>query len=111
MPDSTYLCLRIRDDSLVGTVNIRHRLNDYLLNFGGHIGYSIHPAQRGHGYGKEQLRLALKKCLGLGLSRVLLTCNLSNEASRRVIKINGGVLEDVRTRPVGEKMQRRWITL
>jgi len=111
VPDSTYLCVRIRDDCLIGLVNIRHQLNDFLLNFGGHIGYSIHPAHRGQGYGKQQLRLALGKCPALGLSRVLLTCNELNEASRRVIRANGGVLEDVRVKPDGEKMQRWWIIL
>jgi predicted acetyltransferase len=111
VPDSTYLCLRMHDDCLIGMVNIRHRLNDYLLNFGGHVGYSVHPAHRGQGYGKQQLRLALDKCRVLGLSRVLLTCNESNEASRSVIRANGGVLEDVRTNPDGERMQRWWITL
>ena len=111
VPDSTYLCLRMLDDRLIGMVNIRHRLNDFLLNFGGHVGYSVHPAHRGQGYGKQQLRLALDKCRDLGLSRVLLTCNESNEASRRVIRANGGVLEDVRAKPDGEKMQRWWITL
>jgi predicted acetyltransferase len=53
VPDSTWLCVRARDDCLIGLVNIRHRLNDYLLNFGGHIGYSVHPSHRGQGHGKE----------------------------------------------------------
>ena len=111
VPDSTFICVKALDDCLIGMVNIRHRLNDYLLNYGGHIGYSIHPAYRGQGYGKRQLGLALDKCRDLGLGRALLTCNLSNEASRRVITANGGILEDVRTGPEGEEMQRWWITL
>ena len=111
VPDSTYLCLRMHDDRLIGMVNIRYLLNDFLLNFGGHVGYSVHPAHRGQGYGKQQLRLALDKCRDLRLNRVLLTCNESNEASRRVIRANGGVLEDVRAMPDGKKMQRWWITL
>ena len=41
----------------LGFLNLRLRLNDYLLENGGHIGYSIRPSQRGKGYGKEQLRL------------------------------------------------------
>ena len=111
VPDSTFLCVRTKDDLLVGMVNIRLRLNDYLVNYGGHIGYSIHPAQRGQGYGKRQLSLALDRCRGLGLSRALLTCDGSNEASRRVIAANGGILEDIRTTPDGKRMQRWWITL
>lgn len=60
VPDSTFLCLRLTDDHLVGMINIRHDLNEYLLNYGGHIGYSIRPRDRGQGYGKEQLRLGLQ---------------------------------------------------
>ena len=29
------------DNKIVGIINARHELNDYLLNFGGHIGYSV----------------------------------------------------------------------
>lgn len=73
VPDSTFLCLRLTDDRLVGMINIRHELNDYLLNFGGHIGYGIRPGERGKGYAHEQLRLGLAQCRKLSLGLVLLT--------------------------------------
>ena len=38
--------------------------------------------------------MALPRCLELGLRRILVTCDTTNEASRRVIEANGGVLED-----------------
>lgn len=34
-------------------------LNDFYLELGGHIGYGIRPSERGKGYGKQQLALAL----------------------------------------------------
>jgi predicted acetyltransferase len=92
-------------------VNIRHTLNDFLLQFGGHIGYSIHPAERGKGYGKEQLRLALDECLKLGISPALLTCEPWNAASRAVILSQGGRLEDVRAKPDGTQFERYWIPI
>ena len=109
--DSTYLCIRTLDRRLVGMVNIRHELNDYLFHFGGHIRYSIRPGDRGRGYGVLQLKLALAECANLSISPVLLTCRDDNQISCRVIQKCGGALEDVRTSPEGENMQRWWIAI
>ena len=111
VPASTYMCLRTRDDRLVGLVDIRHRLNDYLLNSGGHIGYSIRPDERGRGYAKMQLLLALDKCRSLGISPVLIACAADNEASKRTIIACGGVLDDMRVSPEGRPTLRYWIHL
>lgn len=94
VPADTYLAVCRPDRRLVGMVNIRHALNDYLFQFGGHIGYSVRPGERRRGYAKEMLRLALNKCKGLKLDRVLVTCDSENEASARTIRANGGVLEN-----------------
>ena len=111
VPDSSFLCLRKADDRLVGMINIRHVLNEYLLNYGGHIGYSIRPQDRGQGYGKEQLRLGLQECRKLDISPVLLTCEPWNAASQRVITALGGIYEDSRTTPEGKTLMRYWIHL
>lgn len=111
MPASTYLCVRTRDDRLVGLVDIRHRLNDNLLKSGGHIGYSIRPDERGRGYAKMQLLLALDKCRSLGISPVLITCAADNEASKRTIVACGGVLDDMRISHEGRHTLRYWVHL
>ena len=90
----------------LGFLNLRLRLNDYLLENGGHIGYSIRPSQRGKGYGKEQLRLGLAEARKQGLERVLITCDEDNEASRRTILSAGGVYENTI-----DRSQRYWIDL
>ena len=94
VPADTFLAVCRSDRRLVGMVNIRHTLNDYLFQFGGHIGHSVRPGERRKGYAKEALRLALNKCKGLKLYRVLVTCDSENEASARTIRANGGVLEN-----------------
>ena len=105
--------LFLTDDAetkLYGAIDIRHGLNDVLLNFGGHIGYGIVPSERGKGYAKEQLRLALPVAKALGISRALITCNDWNTASARTIEACGGVFEDKR-QDGDETLCRYWIDI
>lgn len=88
----------------LGFVNLRLRLTDKLLEHGGHIGYSIRPSERGKGYAKESLRQALQLASQKRIELALVTCSRSNEASRRTILANGGVLEDIR-----QGTERYWI--
>ncbi len=46
VPVSTFILVRNSDNKVLGVYNIRHALNDYLFNFGGHIGYSIRSSER-----------------------------------------------------------------
>ena len=93
-----------RDGQAVGFLNLRLRLNDYLLEVGGHIGYSIRPSERGKGYAKEALRQGLQVAKEKNIKRALVTCSTENPASRAVILANGGVYEDVRN-----GTERYWI--
>lgn len=93
-----------RDGQAVGFLNLRLRLSDYLLEVGGHIGYSIRHSARGKGLAKEQLRQGLQVARSKNIKRVLVTCDCDNAASRAVILANAGALEDVR----GGK-ERYWI--
>ncbi|WP_153046261.1 GNAT family N-acetyltransferase, partial [Streptococcus suis] len=67
----------------LGFLHLRLRLNDFLLQKGGHIGYSIRPTERGKGYAKEQLRLGLQEAASKNITKVLVTCSTDNQASRR----------------------------
>jgi predicted acetyltransferase len=105
---TVYLAIREDDNKLVGIINIRHTLNDYLYNFGGHIGYSVRKAERKKGYAKEMLKFALEECSKMGMKKVLITCDSDNIASAKTIQSCGGVLENEIPED-GRVTQRYWI--
>ncbi|MEV6597587.1 GNAT family N-acetyltransferase [Actinoplanes sp. NPDC051346] len=100
----------VEDDEVLGSIALRHELNEFLLEAGGHIGYGVRPAARRRGLASRALAEVLPHARELGLDRVLLTCEVTNEGSRRTIERNGGVLEDVRDTALG-RLRRYWITL
>ena len=105
VPDIQLVAFSI-DGQAVGFLNIRLCLNDFLLEEGGHIGYSIRPSERGKGYAKETLRQGLQVAKEKNIKKALVTCSTENPASRAVIVANGGVFEDVHN-----GVERYWIDL
>lgn len=110
IPATLYLTIRKSDKKIVGNVQIRHFLNEKLLNYGGHIGDSVRPSERRKGYATEQIRLALEKCKELGINNVLMDCDKTNIGSAKAIQNNGGVLEN-EIYVENELVQRYWISL
>lgn len=98
---------------VVGFIQLRHELTDFLREIGGHIGYSVRPSRRREGHAARALGLALDRARELGLGRVLITCDDGNPASYRTIERNGGVLQDVRdgSRWGYALVRRYWIEL
>ncbi|MBC8075293.1 MAG: GNAT family N-acetyltransferase [Chloroflexales bacterium] len=92
MPQSDYWL--IEGERFLGRFSLRHALNEWLHTFGGHVGYEIRPSARRHGFGTTILRLGLAQARALGLRRVLVTCDSTNEASRKIIAANGGAFEN-----------------
>ena len=110
VPSSTYLAVREKDNYIVGMIDIRHYLNEYLTQAGGHIGYGVRKTERNKGYAKQMLKLALEKCKELKIKRVLITCDEDNIASEKVILSANAKLEDIRNVD-GENKKRFWIDL
>jgi predicted acetyltransferase len=102
----------VREGQIVGVLKLRHRLTPALENRGGHIGYFVRPSARGQGVATRMLALALPQARALGLIRVLLTCDIANHASARVMVKNGGVRTSDSTDPdTGLPLARYWIDL
>jgi predicted acetyltransferase len=80
----------------LGRIAIRHRLTASLREVGGHIGYDVRPSARRRGHATAMLRAALPVARGLGIASALITCDVDNVGSRKVIEHNGGELEDER---------------
>ena len=109
-PETIYLAIDIDEDYLVGMINIRHRLNDFLLKFGGHIDFSVRKSQRNKGYATEMLGLALKECKRINIKKVLITCDKNNIASAKTIINNGAKLVN-EIKEKNKISQRYWISL
>lgn len=110
VPATTYWL--IDEDGYVGRVSLRHELNENLLKVGGHIGYDIRPSKRRRGFGTKALELVLPKARSLGLEKVLITCDSTNIASKKIIESNGGVFESEVSGEKGHPNKLRfWIKL
>ena len=110
VPSTQFICVRESDNKMVGAIQVRHELNDYLRDFAGHIGYSVRPSERRKGYAVWMLQNVLPYCKSLGIKNVMVSCFADNEGSRRTILQNGGIYaETVREPRKGKLLEKYWI--
>ncbi|MBR3841145.1 MAG: GNAT family N-acetyltransferase [Erysipelotrichales bacterium] len=107
VPALTYFYVREEDDEIIGMINIRLALNDFLRKEGGHIGYCIRPTERQKHYATAMLESGLKVCDVLGIKDVIVTCDKSNTASAKVItNCNGELAEEFYSYTYKEVIQK-----
>ncbi len=115
LPDGWRPCTTLfleHDGALLGVVNLRHDLDSNLLEFGGHVGFSVRPSRRREGHATRLLGAALERARALGIDRALVTCAPDNAGSIGAVRRHGGVLWDERHLDrVERRVRRYWIDL
>lgn len=100
----------VKDDSYIGTVDIRHRLNWHLEKWGGHVHFTIRPTMRGKGFGVKILKKAMPIINYLGVDNALITLKPEDTAAITIVESCGGKFEDETT--ASDKfpaMRRYWL--
>ena len=98
----------IEKKEVVGTIDLRHFLNKDYFERLGHVAYYIHPLKRKKGYATKALNLAIKWYKKMPINKILITCYSNNEASKKVILKNGGILEKCVIDKQSDKMINRY---
>ena len=88
----TFFAIREEDNKIIGIIDLRHTLNEFLKDFG-NSGYSVRPSERKKGYATEMLRLLIKYAKEIGLTELHLSVERDNIPSIKTIVKNGGKLE------------------
>lgn len=103
-----------KEDEIIGWIQIRHKIplikiSPDITEEVWHIWYWIAPKYRRKWYATKMLKLALEKIkeLKLDIDNVLITCDVDNIWSAKVIENNWGVFEKVNLR----NKKRYWISL
>lgn len=95
----------MKDNTFIGTLNIRHRLNWHLEKWGGHLNFVIRPSMRDKGFGKKMLQKAVPYITFLGIERALLTVDPADAAANKIVQFVGAKLQD--TLPQTDKFPAR----
>jgi predicted acetyltransferase len=97
----------VLDGRIAARLSVRHELNEFLLQQGGHIGYGVLPEFRSQGLGTACLQRGLEITSTLGITRALVTCDEDNHISRRIIEHAGGHYES--SHPAPTPIRRYWL--
>lgn len=88
----TFFAIRKSDDKIIGMIDLRHTLNEFLKDLG-NCGYSVCPSERKKGYATEMLHQLLRVAKEAEMKELHISVERENTASIKVIRKNGGVYE------------------
>jgi len=99
---TTFFAVRKNDQKIVGMIDIRHHLgNEFLAEYGGHLGYSVRPGERKKGYATKMLKTGFEYAKALGIEKLMIACFADNTPSIKTIEKCGGILAE--TKPYSER--------
>lgn len=73
------------NDVIAGTISLRVGMNERLVRYAGHVGFSVMPEFRGRRLAGRSVGLLLPLAKRHGLQPLWLSCNPDNQGSRRVM--------------------------
>lgn len=88
----TFFALRKSDSRIIGMIDLRHTLNEFLKDLG-NCGYSVRPSERRKGYATEMLGQILQVAKEAEMKELHISVEKENTASVKVIRKNSGVYE------------------
>ena len=97
----------IRNGQTVGRIELRLGATDFMVRFGGQVGYEVDPPFRGHHFAARALSLLIPLAREHHLSPLWITCDPTNVASRRSCELAGATFIEVVTLPEDCDMYRR----
>lgn len=83
VPTYHFRMLHAQSREELGIINLRASSTPHIELYAGHVGFSVHPAYRGHRYASRSLRLLMPLARDLRLDPLWITCDPDNFASRR----------------------------
>ena len=92
---------------LIGQVDLRIGNSDYLIKYGGQLGYGITKAYRGNNYAVQACELLKYIALDNGMDSIWITCNTSNIASIKTCEKLGAKKIDTVTIPAWTELYQR----
>lgn len=88
----TFFAVRKNDNKIIGMIDLRHTLNEFLKDLG-NCGYSVRPSERRKGYATEMLSQLIQVAKHAEMEALHISVLQDNAASIKVIQKNGGVYE------------------
>jgi len=106
VPTYRFKMTRNRGNGEIGRIELRVGEVTRNIFYGGHIGYSVDQAHRGHHFAARSCRLLLPLARQHDMSEVWITCNPDNHASRRTCELAGAELVEIVDLPENIDMYR-----
>ena len=98
-----------RGGQQLGECTLRLGYTDRLY-FGGHIGYGIDVAQRGHHYAEEACRILFRLAAAHGMEYLYISCTPGNAPSYRTCERLVGTLLETVELPEDNDMREKGLT-
>lgn len=89
VPAYHFLMTHTESGEELGGINLRIGSTPHIERYAGHIGFTVHPAHRGHRYAARAVPLLLPFARQLGFEALWITCDPENTASRRSLELAG----------------------